>query len=93
MKKSLKNKLACLITAAGAAVMLACCGEAPDVEGGELIKKARDAYSSLDSARVTMTNIETGEQEQEFVFKYDEKGILTYSYKGRSEKTPKAAIL
>ena len=87
MKKSLKNKLACLITAVGAAIVLASCGEVPDVEGGELIKKAREAYSSLESARVIMTNTETGEQEQEFVFKYDEKGILTYSYKGKSDKT------
>ena len=87
MKKSLKNKLACLITAGGAAIVLASCGEVPDVEGGELIKKAREAYSSLESARVIMTNTETGEQEQEFVFKYDEKGILTYSYKGKSDKT------
>ena len=64
-----------------------CIGEEPDVEGGELIKKARDAYASLDSARVTMTNTETGECEQEFIFKYDEKGLLTYSYVGKSEKT------
>ena len=68
-------------------VFLTSCGEVPDVEGGELIKKARDAYSSLDSARVTMTNIGTGKIEQEFVFKYDEKGILTYSYKGESAKS------
>lgn len=68
-------------------ITLSACGEVPDVEGGELIKKAREAYSSLDSARVIMTNMDTKEVEQEFVFKYDEKGILTYSYKGKSEKT------
>ncbi len=61
--------------------------EAPDVEGGDKIKKAREAYASLDSARVVMTNTETGECEQEFIFKYDEKGMLSYSYVGKSEKS------
>lgn len=70
-----------------ALVILSSCGEVPDVEGGELLKKARDAYSSLESARVIMTNMQTDEAEQEFVFKYDEKGILTYSYVGKSDKT------
>ena len=68
-------------------ITLSSCGEVPDVEGGELLKKARDAYSSLESARVIMTNMQTDEVEQEFVFKYDEKGILTYSYVGKSDKT------
>ncbi|MCR5815814.1 MAG: hypothetical protein K6F91_02905 [Ruminococcus sp.] len=63
------------------------CMEAPDVEGGDKIKKAREAYASLDSARVVMTNTETGECEQEFIFKYDEKGMLSYSYVGKSEKS------
>ncbi|WP_028511122.1 hypothetical protein [Ruminococcus sp. NK3A76] len=69
------------------AMLTGCIWDTPDVEGGELIKKAREAYTSLDSARVVMTNTETGECEQEFIFKYDEKGILTYSYKGKSEKS------
>lgn len=69
----------------GAAFILASCGEAPDVEGGELIKKARESYASLESARVTMTRTDTGEKEQEFVFKYDEKGLLTYSYVGKTD--------
>lgn len=83
----IKSRLKGLVSLIGAAVMLASCGEAADVEGGELIKKAREAYASLESARVTMTNTETGECEQEFVFKYDEKGILTYSYVGKTDKT------
>ncbi|MBR6336167.1 MAG: hypothetical protein IKR76_00380 [Ruminococcus sp.] len=68
-------------------LLLTGCMEPDDVEGGELIKKAREAYASLDSARVVMTNTETGECEQEFKFKYDEKGILSYSYTGKSEKS------
>ena len=68
-------------------LLLTGCMEPDDVEGGELIKKAREAYASLDSARVVMTNTETGECEQEFKFKYDEKGILSYSYVGKSEKS------
>ena len=77
MKILSKLRLACIALSLSAALALVSCGEVPDVEGGELIKKARDAYASLDSARVVMTNMESGEQEQEFVFKYDEKGILT----------------
>ena len=87
MKILSKLRLACIALSLSAALALVSCGEVPDVKGGELIKKARDAYASLDSARVVMTNMESGEQEQEFVFKYDEKGILTYSYVGKSEKS------
>ena len=83
----MKRIIAAIAAAASAALMLcSCIGGAGDVEGGELIKKARAAYRELDSARVLMTNIATGEVEQEFTFKYDEKDILIYSYRGKSEK-------
>lgn len=58
-----------------------------DVEGGELIKEARKAYTSLNSAVVTMTNEQTGEVEQTFTFKYDEKDVLMFSYYGKSDST------
>ncbi len=67
-------------------MLCSCMGSVKDAEGGELIKKARSAYKELNSARVLMTNTDSGEVEQEFTFKYDEKDILTFSYKGKSEK-------
>lgn len=66
---------------------LAGCSLSGDKAGGERIKAARKAYTELDSARVTMTNTATGEVEQEFVFKYDEKDTLIFSYYGKSENS------
>ena len=83
----MKRIVTAALTAVLAAVMLcSCIGGAKDVEGGELIKKARAAYKALNSAKVVMTNTATGQPEQEFTFKYDEKDILLYSYWGKSEK-------
>lgn len=83
MKKIITVMLAA-VTAAAA--FCSCLGQR-DVEGGELIKKARKDYAELGSAKVIMTNTATDEVEQEFTFKYDEKNILVYSYKGKSEKS------
>ncbi|MBR6873229.1 MAG: hypothetical protein IKN17_06960 [Ruminococcus sp.] len=83
----MKKLTAAALALVTALLMLTGCLGSKDVEGGELIKKAREAYKSLDSARVLMTNTATGQVEQEFVFKYDEKDILLYSYKGKSEKS------
>lgn len=71
--------------AALSALILTSCSLNPRVDGDELIKKAREEYKALDSAKVIMTNTETGEIEQTFTFKYDEKDILMYSYEGKSE--------
>lgn len=67
-----------------AAVCLFCssCGE-PELRHDELVNKAREAYADLDSAKVVITNEDTGEIEQEFTFKYDEKDVLTFSYYGK----------
>lgn len=54
-----------------------------DVAGSELVEKARKEYIKLDSAKVVMTNTETNEIEQTFVFKYDEKDVLTFAYEGK----------
>ena len=54
-----------------------------DVAGSELVKKARSEYTKLDSAKVIMTNTQTNEVEQSFVFKYDEKDVLTFAYEGK----------
>lgn len=82
----MKRIIAVILIAAAAAVTFCSCFAEKDVEGGELIKNARKAYAELNSARVVMTNTATGDIEQEFTFKYDEKNILVYSYRGKSEK-------
>lgn len=66
-------------------VSLCGCGEKRVVAGEDYILSARKAYTALDSARVDVINDETGVSEQIFIFKYDEKDIMTYSYMGRSE--------
>ena len=66
------------------AVGLSACGKVGDKAGGALIKQAREEYTSLDSARVVMTDMSTGEEAQSFTFKYDEKDTLVYSYYGKS---------
>ncbi len=80
MKKSL------VIIAAAFTILLSACsvGGSP-LPGEDLILAARKWYTSLDSARVRVVNAHTGEAEQEFVYKYDEKGVMTYSYVGKSD--------
>lgn len=63
-------------------LLMSGCG-AKDVAGSELVEKARKEYIKLDSAKVVMTNTETNEIEQTFVFKYDEKDVLTFAYEGK----------
>lgn len=75
----------CILTA-GITAVLCSCGQ-KDVKGGELIKSAREKYTGLSSARVTMTNEQTGEIEQTFTFKYDEKDVLMFSYYGKGTDT------
>ncbi len=64
--------------------LFAGCSMTP-VAGEELILAAREDYVSLNSARVDVINDETGESEQIFIFEYDEKDMMTYSYVGRGE--------
>ena len=61
------------------------CAAAGEVAGEDLILSAREWYTSLDSAHVSVVNDFTGATEQEFIFKYDEKGVMTYSYVGTAE--------
>ena len=61
------------------------CAYGEPLPGEELILAARECYTSLDSAHVEIVNDETGESEQTFIFKYDEKGMMTYSYVGTGE--------
>lgn len=87
MKRKITKRLRALAAAACALMFSACAAITPKVEGDELINKARADYRDLDSAKVIMTNTVTGEVEQVFTFKYDEKDILMYSYQGRSENS------
>lgn len=63
------------------------CSLTQDKAGSDLIKAARKDYTSLDSAKVIMTNESTGEVEQTFTFKYDEKDVLMFSYYGKSDSS------
>ena len=63
----------------------ACIFESEPIDGEELVFAARDKYESYDSAKVLITNEDTDEVEQTFVFKYDEKDSLTYLYEGGYE--------
>lgn len=65
-------------------IALCSCGFQPSVKGDSLINKAREKYKNLDSAKVVMTNMDTNEVEQTFVFKYDEKGLLSFAYEGKN---------
>ena len=60
------------------AVCLLCtsCGT-PELKHDTLVYQAREDYAALDSAKVVITNEDTGDIEQEFTFKYDEKDVLT----------------
>lgn len=70
-----------------AMLWLAGCGAAVDKSGGGLIRQAREEYVSLDSAIVTVTDMDSGEEEQRFTFKYDEKDTLIFSYYGKSDNS------
>lgn len=61
------------------------CAALSELPGEELIVSARDWYRSLDSAKVEVINADTGEAEQTFIFMYDEKDVMTYSYVGVSD--------
>ena len=66
-------------------IALSGCAAGEPLPGEELILAAREWYTSLDSAHVEVVNDNTGEAEQVFIFKYDEKGMMTYSYVGTGE--------
>lgn len=48
------------------------CGT-PELKHDTLVYQAREDYATLDSAKVVITNEDTGDIEQEFTFKYDER--------------------
>ncbi|MCD7846485.1 MAG: hypothetical protein LUG49_00395 [Oscillospiraceae bacterium] len=78
--KSFGKRLMAVMMAAVMALSLTACGDDYVVAGEDYILAARAAYVELDSARVDVINDNTGESEQIFIYKYDEKGLMTYSY-------------
>ncbi len=80
----MKNKILCFMVVVSTLIFCSCTFLQPHVEGDELIKKAREDYKNLESAKVIMTNMDTNEVEQTFTFKYDEKGMLSFSYEGKN---------
>lgn len=79
------KKSAIFIAVIAMVLQLVGCSSSEAVAGEEYILAARAAYHELDSARVDIINDDTGESEQIFIYKYDEKGMMTYSYLGKSE--------
>lgn len=82
-----KFNLFALILSLALCLSLCGCGEKRVVAGEDYILAARKAYTALDSARVDVINDETGASEQIFIFKYDEKDVMTYSYIAHSGLT------
>lgn len=79
-----RRKVVLFVLIFSVALGLCSCGEKRAVAGEDYILAARKAYTSLDSARVDVINDDTGVSEQIFIFKYDEKDVMTYSYIGNS---------
>ncbi len=63
-------------------VLLCGCSARPD--GYDSVKKAKELFEKLDSARVIMEDISAGERLMEFSFYINEKGEMIFSYLGRS---------
>ncbi len=78
------NKILLVFIAIIIPFVLSSCGKKQeDAPGAELIKSAKEAYESLDSARLVIKDCDSGEVKQEFVFRY-EGDVLTYSFKSVS---------
>lgn len=86
-RKTMKLKSALLIIIVSLMALCLCSCQSEPVAGEDLILAARAEYVSLDSARVDVINDATGQSEQIFIYKYDEKDMMTYSYIGIGEGT------
>lgn len=81
----MKSKIFAAFSAMILSLSLCGCGASAPIPGEELVLSARKWYTSLDSAKVEIVDNKTGGSEQTFIFKYDEKGVMTYSYVGKGE--------
>ena len=75
MKKILSVILSAIILLG----LTACGKDKVTVDGQDLVKAAQEAYVALDSARLVVKDIDTGEVSQEFTFKYYDD-VLHYVY-------------
>lgn len=66
--------------AAGIMALSGCTAELPD--GYDRFKAAREKYETLDSAKVTMTDLDSGEQVMEFSFFFNQNDEMVLSYSG-----------
>ena len=68
-----------------AAIMgaLLLCGCSAKPEGYDSIKKAKELFEELDSARVIMEDVSAGEQLMEFSFYINKDDEMIFSYRGR----------
>lgn len=81
-KHTHKRVLALILLIVSSLALSACQQE--KVLGQELIEQAKEDFESLDSGKITVTNLETNTIEQELEFKYDEVGLLIYAIQGES---------
>ena len=70
----------CAVLFLSTVIGIAGCGN-PDIVGNNLVMQAREDYSELDSARVVMTNVDTGKQEQVFTFMYSGDTLVYTNWK------------
>lgn len=71
------------LTAVSGALLLCGCSAKP--EGYDSVKRAKELFETLDSARVVMEDISAGERLMEFSFYINENDEMIFSYVGRSE--------
>lgn len=74
----MKRVFAAAVAAASIAALSGCSTELP--EGYREFTAARDKYETLDSARVTMTDLDSGEQVMEFSFYFSANDEMVLSY-------------
>lgn len=64
-------------------IALTSCSSEP-LQGDELINKAKEDYTSLNSGKLTVTNADSGEVEQTFIFMIDENDVMKYYFCGKN---------
>ena len=74
------KKILAALAAAAALFLTGCTAQLPD--GYDKFTAARNKYETLDSAKVTMTDMDTGEQIMEFNFYFTGRDEMVLSYYG-----------
>lgn len=73
------------IAAIMGALLLCGCSEKP--EGYDSVKRAKELFEELDSARVIMEDVSAGEQLMEFTFYINKDDEMIFSYRGKSSES------